>query len=113
MLPRPHRLVAKKDFDRVWKQGRAFFVPAIGMKVIRNGSAKSRFGFVVATTVSQRAVDRNRIKRRWRGLIAREMAQMQTGLDISIMARPPIMQLTRKEAEVVLLDLLRRARILP
>jgi len=112
MLPRPNRLVLKKDFDRVWKQGRAFFVPAIGVKVVRNGLAVSRFGFVVATTISKRAVDRNRIKRRWRGFIARELANIPAGLDITIMARPPIMQLTRKESEQVLIDVLRRARIL-
>ncbi len=112
MLPRPNRLVSKKDFDRVWKQGRAFFVPAIGVKIARNGLTVSRFGFVVATTVSKRAIDRNRIKRRWRGLIARELAHIPTGIDVTIMARPPIMQLTRKETEAITLDLLRRARVL-
>lgn len=92
MLPKKHRLVKKKDCEKVWRYGRSFFKEEIGFKALKNNLSISRFGFVVGTKVSKKAVQRNKIKRQLREIIRLKIKSIKTGYDFLIIALPKILE---------------------
>lgn len=69
MLPEINRLKKKKDIEKVFEEGQVFKEGFLIFKIAKNNSGKIRFGFIVSQKVSKRAVLRNKIKRRLRGLV--------------------------------------------
>ena len=62
-LSKPHRLVKKRDFDLVFKNGKSFRGAFIALKIVPSGNRVSRFGFVIPARIIKTAVARNRIRR--------------------------------------------------
>lgn len=62
-LNKKNRLKKKKDFEEVFKRGRAVRGSFLLIKYKKNESDIPRFGFVVSAKVVPKAVKRNRIKR--------------------------------------------------
>jgi ribonuclease P protein component len=79
-------LKKNSQFSLVYDEGRTWAGKEIVLRVLSNGSAATRFGFVVSRRLGK-AVIRNRIKRRLRE-IARQ-TPVQNGWDIIIIARLP------------------------
>lgn len=86
MLSGKNRLKKKKDFERVFKQGRGLREGFLSLKFIKNDLGLTRFGFVVGQKVSRKAVVRNKVKRFLRDLAKRKLAEVEKGLDIVIIA---------------------------
>ncbi len=64
MLAKEYRLSGKKNFEKVFKEGRLLQSEAFGLTFLKRGDEDpSRFGFVVSTKVSKMAIHRNRVKR--------------------------------------------------
>ncbi len=64
MLPLANRLRKKSDFSKIIKSGRRFFSTFFVVYTIKTQNSGSRFGIVISSKVSKKAVTRNRI-RRW------------------------------------------------
>ena len=62
-LPQKNRLKKKRDFDAVFKKGKAVNGIFLFVKFRKSESGISRFGFVVSSKVAKKAVTRNRIRR--------------------------------------------------
>jgi len=62
-LPVPNRLKKKKDFDEVFKKGKAVNGSFLFIKTLPRTSGPARFGFIVAAKYAPGAVVRNRIRR--------------------------------------------------
>lgn len=62
-LAKKNILRRELDFDRVFKQGKAVKGSFLFIKYLRNNLATPRFGIIVSTKVSKKAVERNRIRR--------------------------------------------------
>ena len=62
-LNKQNRLKKKKDFEEVFKRGKAVKSSFLFAKYIRNDLGLPRVAFVVSAKVSKKAVDRNRIRR--------------------------------------------------
>lgn len=90
MLPQQNRLKKTKDFDRVFKQGLFINDRFISFKVARNDLSVTRFGFIVSTKISKRAVVRNKIKRWLRAATLPLLKDMKTGFDVVVLTRPEI-----------------------
>ena len=90
MLKPANRLKKKKDFDRVFKQGRPCFNRLLGLKAIKNNLPDSRFGIVVSAKVSKQAVIRNKIKRQIRSILKKAAPELKTGYDYLVVACPAI-----------------------
>ena len=67
MLAAPHRLRTRAEFDRVFKDGRSAHGALLSIRVA--DAKRLRAGFTVGKSVSQKAVDRNRVRRRLREII--------------------------------------------
>jgi len=86
MLPGINRLKKKKDFERVFKQGRGLKEAFLSLKSTKNGLSSTRFGFVVGQKVSHKAVVRNKVKRRLRELTKSELKNVKKGFDVVVVA---------------------------
>ncbi len=111
MFKKENRLTKNNDFDNVWKKGRSSFDKILGVKMFKNGLDINRFGTIVSTKVSKKAVDRNRVKRRIRSVIENEFDQLNQGFDIVINSLPAIKEKTFKEIEVVLIKNLKKLKL--
>jgi ribonuclease P protein component len=63
MFPKLNRLKKKKDFEQVFKRGQLFKKDFLIVKIIFNNLKNNRFGFIISSKVSKKAVLRNKIKR--------------------------------------------------
>lgn len=84
MLPITNRLLKKKDFEAVSRQGSFFSVGNIILRVKKNNLAQSRMGISVGLKFSKKAVARNRVKRQLREIIKKEIESVKKGLDILV-----------------------------
>ncbi len=62
-LPVLNRLKKKKDFDEVFKKGKAVNGSFLFIKVLSRAEGPTRFGFIVAAKYAPKAVARNRVRR--------------------------------------------------
>lgn len=113
MLPKQYRLRKTQDFEKVFaKSGKPFFAPTIFVKIGANKQECSRFGFVVGTKVSKKAVERNRIKRCLRSFVQENLENIAPGFDIIVVARPSSNKTSYEKLACTLRLLLTKARIL-
>lgn len=81
MLPKNHRLRKKRDIERVFKNGKSAKEGFLVLKSAKNGLGASRFGFIVSSKVSKKAVTRNKIRRRLSELIGVSLKRIKPGYD--------------------------------
>ncbi len=62
-LNKKNRLKKKKDFESVFKKGKAVKGNFLFVRYLKNNLGFPRFAFVVSSKVSKKAVVRNRIRR--------------------------------------------------
>jgi ribonuclease P protein component len=62
-LPTKNRLKNKKDFDAVFKKGRAIYGSLLFIKFLPTNRGYPRFGFMVGAKFAPKAVTRNKIRR--------------------------------------------------
>ena len=99
MLSRKNRLSKKKDFDEIFKNGKSSFDGLLGVKMIKKEKQEfSRFGIIVSSKISKKAVIRNKIKRRIRNIIAKKYFNSANVKDVIIITLPGI--LNKKYSEI-------------
>jgi len=99
MLPQKNRLSKKKDFDRVFKKGKSSFDGLLGVKMLKNEQEFTRFGIIVSSKVSKRAVIRNKIKRRIRNIIAKNCLNGANKKDVVIISLHKVLDKKYNEIE--------------
>ena len=97
MLKKQNQLTKDKEFDNVFKNGKSSYDKALGVKVIANKLNDSRFGILVSTKISKKAVERNRLKRQIREVIRLSLSEIKSGYDFIIITLPPILGKTSQE----------------
>ncbi|MDO8530306.1 MAG: ribonuclease P protein component [bacterium] len=90
MLPKENRLTKKNDFDLVFKKGKNEKRDFLVVKTLKNNLKESRFGFIVSKKVSSKAVVRNKVKRRLRDALQKEVDNIKEAKDIIFIALPGI-----------------------
>ena len=99
MLPEKNRLSKKKDFDKVFKKGKSSFDGLLGVKMLKNEQEFTRFGIIVSSKVSKKAVIRNKIKRRIRNIIAKNYNSGAAAKNVVIISLPKILGKKYNEIE--------------
>lgn len=77
MLPKINRLAKEREINTVFKKGKVFKSDFLLVRLMKNNLQKSRFSFVVGKKVSNKAVQRNKIKRRLRQIVLNELRKNQ------------------------------------
>jgi len=98
MLANSGRLKKNKEFDLVFKEGRAVYGEFLGIKSRKNNLDINRFGVLLSTKVSKLAVERNKYKRRIKAIISQENLNIKTGHDCVIIVLPAI--INREYSEI-------------
>jgi ribonuclease P protein component len=88
MLPPANRLRKEKDIKRVLAQKTGYRSGLLICKTAENGLDAARFCFMVSKRVSNKAVVRNRLKRRLREAVAALLPRMRAGKDCVLIAFP-------------------------
>ena len=111
MLSRQQRITASSAFDAVFRNGRRHHGRLISIW-LREGSGHGwRVGVVAAKRRFRRAVDRNRAKRVLRESFRLNRWRLGTGGDVVLVARRPILTVSRQAVDAELLMLMRKAGI--
>jgi ribonuclease P protein component len=114
MLPKTHRLRARKDFDRLFRQGRSFGNRMLSGRLRKTDpQAPPRLAFVISAKTAKKAVIRNRARRQLREIVRPLLPSLPRGLDISITIKLPFLSLPFAEKKRVVHELLKRSRLLP
>lgn len=111
MLARDQRLSEKRDFQALFSRGMYLSTPLYTLRWRRNFGTCSRFGFIVANTISKKATQRNTIRRRFRERVRKNIEEFPYTADIAIIVRPKALGATSMEIEAELLrsfDVIRR-----
>ncbi len=112
MLIKKHRLTKYKDFEKIWVNGRNFFIKEIGVKFSSNNLDCTRFGIVVPNKVIKKAVLRNKVKRKIREIIRKQIPFIKKGFDCIILARQGIGELSFDELKEKIDFILRKLGLL-
>lgn len=103
------RLRRRKDFDNVFRGGRAWSNSLLVLRSLANDLPHNRYGFVTSKRVGN-AVVRNRIRRRLREAL--RTLPLETPWDIVVSAKTPAAKADYHELKRAVVDLLARAGIL-
>lgn len=103
MLARDQRLSEKRDFQALFSRGMYLSTPLYTLRWRRNFGTCSRFGFIVANTISKKATQRNTIRRRFRERVRKNSEKFPYAADVAIIVRPKALGATSKEIEAELL----------
>jgi ribonuclease P protein component len=99
MLKQENRIGLNKDFDRAFKAGQSFYSKIIGIKAVTNDDNKKRFGILINTKVSKKAVVRNRIRRQIREIIKQNLDNVISGKNFVIIVFPLILDKNNQEIQ--------------
>lgn len=106
-LSRAERLSRKRDFERVFREGRRLDLPYLRIVYAENGRPWRRIGFAVSRKVG-RAVVRNRIKRILRETFRRHKEIFPPGCDFVFIPRRAVLELSPDELARKLAEAFRR-----
>jgi ribonuclease P protein component len=112
MLPKRNRLKRKKDFQKVLKKGKGLKEDFLVLKMVRNDLPFSRFGFIVGTKISKKAVLRNKLRRRIRELVRKKIEKIEKGYDIVFIAQPGLEKRDFRELKEILNKIFLRAKLI-
>jgi len=110
-LKRKFRLTSTIDFERVRRFGNSYAHPLLVLITLPNEMEQSRFAVAAGRSIGN-AVKRNRAKRLIREAIHPQIPSIETGWDLVILARKPILNAKLDEIRVALINMLTQAELL-
>jgi ribonuclease P protein component len=107
------RLSRSEDFKRVRRIGKSYAHPLVVLVAQSNETAANVRVGVAAGKSTGGAVERNRAKRLLREAMRPHLEILASGWDLILIARPGLVTATLDDTRSALLNLLRRAKLLP
>lgn len=112
MLSKANRLKKRKDFEKVFTQGKSYKSKFFSAKILKTDLQESRFGFIVSGKVSKKAVTRNRIRRLLQEAVRKKFSDFKKNVDVAIVAFPKIQGELREEVEKSVNDFLKKTELI-
>jgi len=112
VLPKTYRLTKKKDFDQLIKKGKSIGQDFLVLKFLKTNLKDTRIGFIVSRKVSNKAVVRNRIKRKLREAVRAFLFELKPGYDLVFFAKKEIKDNNFLEIKKAIEGLFQKARLL-
>lgn len=111
MLKKIYRITKKKEFDKVFSEGKSRQAEELGVKLLVNDLTFNRLGVIISNKVSKSAVVRNTVKRRIRTNFDHLLPNLKKSYDIVVVTRPSVVKLTNAEIKDKLISLFRGLKI--
>jgi len=112
LLKKPYRIIKNKEYKDILNSGRFLRNRFFLLKFKPNNLKNSRFGIVVSTKVSKKAVDRNLVKRRVREIIRANLENIKDGFDVVLVMKKESLGLNYSEIEHNIVNSLCEANLL-
>ncbi|MEA2064727.1 MAG: ribonuclease P protein component [Patescibacteria group bacterium] len=112
MLAKKYCLKGKANFEKVFKQGSKCFIELFGIRMLKNNLGYSRFGIIISSKISKKAVVRNKIKRRISEIFRLNLKNFRSGFDVIIICRKPILEVTYQDIEKEILSSTKKLRLM-
>ncbi len=113
MLLKKYKLRKKNDFKYVFENGKYQNNSFIRLKIVKNNQIEiSRFGFMVSSKISKKAVERNKIRRRLERIVQLNIRKIKTGFDVIILAKPEINKKDYMEIQKDLVNLFTKINLI-
>lgn len=109
-LSAKNRLSKKRDFDTVFKEGKAVKGSFLFIKIYENSKQLRRFGFVISSKVSKKAVIRNKIRRELSDFVRLNMDKIRSGYDIIVLIKNGSASIDKLREDFK--DTLKRAKVI-
>lgn len=112
MLPASHRLRHSKDFEAVLRSGRKRRGRYVSVHILQQQSTPGkspRVGFVVSKAVGN-APQRNRVKRRLRAIMAKQIPRIPGTADVVVRSFPSARLVDFEELHIEISELLEHLR---
>lgn len=103
------RLLDKKEYEKVFKKSKKIDMPTFFALVSLNDQSNARMGFAISKKHLPRASERNRVKRIFRESFRHEQLK---NIDLVVLAKPGLAQLSNHEIRLDLQVLWQRINIL-
>jgi len=87
-LPKIKRIKREKDFERIFKTGRAFKHPLFLLKISKNDFSYCRAAVSAPISLSKKAVIRNKVKRTFWAALGEIFPRCRPGVDLVIIISP-------------------------
>jgi len=111
MLAKENRLRKKKEFEKVAKEGRGVREEFLVLKYLKNNLNLVRAGFVVSQKISKKAVVRNKVKRRLREIVRRNLEKLKPGYDLIFFTKKGIEEKDFWQIKEVVENLFKKAKL--
>ena len=112
MLPPANRLRKEKEIKRALASRNGRKGGQLMCKTAENGLNTARFCFIVSKRVSNKAVIRNKLKRRLRAVVGANLARVRPGVDCAMIAYPGLEAKSYQELAMLAEKLLRLSGII-
>ena len=112
MLPLINRLKKEKEIKRVFVNKKSCRFGLLTCRAVANNLTVARFCFVVSKRVSNKAVVRNKLKRRLRAAVAIFLADIKTGVDCVLIASSGLEAKKYQELVIIVQRLLAAAGVI-
>lgn len=84
MLAKIHRISQKTDFEKVFKNGKKTSSQDFIIRFMENGLENCRFSVIVSNKISKKATERNKLRRRIKAVISKNLSKFRKNNDIII-----------------------------
>lgn len=111
MLPKKRR-VNKDSFKKLFKEGKTIKSELFTLKILYTDSNLSKFSIVVPVSVEKKATKRNKLKRRGRSILAKNIDNIKKGLEMAVFLKKEAKELKFADFERELVSLLEKSRLL-
>jgi ribonuclease P protein component len=101
-----------KEFAAVLKQGYSAGGLVLRVKALRKNQESSRYGLIINTKVSKKAVERNRLRRRLRAILHDILPKLKGTHDLVLIMGPVARDMKSADLAPHLIAALRQLRIL-
>lgn len=104
-------LKQKRDFDRVHKRGQVFGNRNLVLHYVKNELDHNRIGIVVSKKVSNRAVARNKIRRRLKEIYRLDQERIEVGYDLIFIAKASCLTIDYETLKKSFFHILKKKRL--
>ncbi len=110
-MDKRNRLRKNEDFKKVYKYGKNYYNRNLIMYVMKNELENTRIGFTVSKKVGNSVV-RNRVKRRIKEIVRRNLRNIKEGYDIILIPKKNVSEINHKELENAIFHIFKLANVL-
>ena len=112
MLPKDSRLTKRTDFEKVARGSRPTHSKYLILKKSPNPNHKTKFGIVISTKVSKKAVVRNKIRRRIREVLRSNLSKIKPDYKVILVVKNTVIDKDYQELKQDLETILKKASLL-